>query len=41
MKTIQFKCPSNNFSCPYVDTMTSTLDQDCKTCKHKVINQPE
>lgn len=32
---IPFKCPHLNISCPYVDTLTSTLDNDCKTCHFK------
>ena len=33
-QSIPFKCPKGNFSCPYVNTMTYTLDVDCKTCNH-------
>lgn len=32
---IPFKCPHLNISCPYVDTLTSTLDNDCNTCHFK------
>ena len=31
---IPFKCPKGDYSCPYVDTMTSTLDGDCNSCKY-------
>ena len=34
-KTIPFKCPNGDYSCPYVDTLTSTLDRDCKDCNYK------
>lgn len=32
---IPFKCPHLNISCPYVDALTSTLDNDCNTCHFK------
>jgi len=31
---IPFKCPHGEFSCPFVNTMTSTLDADCNTCEN-------
>ncbi len=30
--SIPFKCPNGDFSCPYVNTMTSTLDVNCNDC---------
>ena len=33
-KSIPFKCPKGDYSCPYVDTMTSTLSGDCNSCKY-------
>lgn len=33
-KSIPFKCPKGAYSCPYVDTMTSTLSGDCNSCKY-------
>ena len=34
MKYLPFQCPYEKISCLYVDTLTSTLDQDCRTCEH-------
>lgn len=34
MKYKPFQCPYEQISCPFVDTATSTLDQDCTTCAH-------
>jgi hypothetical protein len=31
---IPFKCPYNEFSCPHVDTLSSTLDASCDQCQH-------
>lgn len=32
---IYFRCPyDRKLSCPYVDTATCTLDQDCRTCEN-------
>lgn len=31
---IPFKCIKGNYSCPFVDTLSSTLDRDCKTCNY-------
>ena len=31
---IHFKCPYQEFSCPFVDTMTATLDKQCSECEH-------
>lgn len=31
---IYFKCPYQEFSCPFVDTMTAALDKNCFECEH-------
>lgn len=31
---LPFQCPYEQISCPFVDTATSTLDQDCNICSH-------
>ena len=38
---IPFKCPYNDFSCEFVDTLTSTLEMDCSKCKFKINNMIE
>lgn len=34
MKYLPFQCPYEHISCPYVDTSSSTLLQDCNKCEH-------
>jgi len=34
--SIPFKCPNMEDSCPFVDTMTATLDMNCSECEHNI-----
>ncbi len=37
MPSIPFRCVRGDFSCPYVDTMSATIDMDCSVCKHGIL----